>query len=291
MNPELEAKLAEMGIPPAMAAQFVGGFWESPMVSQIAFMARKSERAEDGSLAGIKDGAIEVGEASIGYRLYNGATVEGGLPTVLVFHHGNAELASDMSHAIDRVYGMGCALLAVDYRGFGWSTGAAALKHLSNDADKVAEALPGILAENNLTGAPCVLWGRSIGATCAVQLASAHPALFQGVIVESGLMDIKTLPMVQQMSFMLPGGPALLGELPDPLGTLGKLDTITIPALVLHGDRDEIVPVDQGRACFAGIASEDKTCKIFEGGDHNSLSAMFADEYQEEFSVFLSKFK
>jgi len=46
----------------------------------------------------------------------------------------------------------------------------AGLKHLSPDADKVAEALPGLLAENGLAGANCLLWGRSIGATCAIQV-------------------------------------------------------------------------------------------------------------------------
>ena len=66
---------------------------------QVAFMPRKAEKPADDSLPGIKDGVIEVEEGvSIGYRLYNDAVQKegGGLPTVLVFHHGNAELAPDM---------------------------------------------------------------------------------------------------------------------------------------------------------------------------------------------------
>jgi len=44
-------------------------------------------------------------------------------------------------------------------------------------------------------------------------------------VIESGLMNIKSLPMVMQMSFMLPGGAALLENLPDPLGTRGAILT------------------------------------------------------------------
>ena len=40
-----------------------------------------------------------------------------------------------------------------------------------------------------------VMFGRSIGATCAVHLAKSHTV--HGLIVDSGLMSIKQLPTVQ----------------------------------------------------------------------------------------------
>ena len=40
-------------------------------------------------------------------------------------------------------------------------------------------------------------FGRSIGATCAVHLASKHPREVHGLIIDSGLMSIKQLPRVQ----------------------------------------------------------------------------------------------
>jgi len=123
------------------------------------------------------------------------------------------------------------------------------------------------------------------------QLASKHEDLFKGVIIESGLMDIKGLPMVMQMSFMLPGGPALLQNLPDPLGTMGKLTDVKLPLLVIHGDKDEIVPCSQGQSCHDDSSSEDKTLKIFEGGDHNGIAANFAEEYEATFVSFITKFK
>jgi len=280
-------------MPPEMLAQMVDGFWDMPMVAQVAFHPRQADAADETDA--IKDGKIQVAEGvSIGYRLYKRPALEDGSPPmVLVFHHGNAEMSTDFEDhpALAQLHGMGCALLVVDYRGFGWSDGTPSLKSLSADADKVAEALPGLLEENGLAGAPMVLWGRSIGATNTVQLASAHGAMFKGVVIESGLMDIKGLPMVQQMSMFLPGGPGLLAQLPDPLGSLDKLPSVTLPALVIHGDQDEIVPVTQGQKCHELLKSEDKILKIFEGAGHNDVQSSHGAAYLEAFSAFIAKCK
>jgi len=276
------------GIPP----EFIAGFWDSPMVSGIAFHPRTAA-ANEAPTAEIQDGTIEVAEGvALAYRMYKRPKLDdGNPPTVLVFHHGNAEMITDLEGRTQPLHDMGCAVLAVEYRGFAWSTGHPALKHLSADSDKVAEAIPGILEACDLAGAPCVLWGRSIGATCAVQLAAAHGDQFKGLIVESGLMDIRSLPLVQQMSFMLPGGPELLKQLPDPLGTLDKLANVVLPTLVMHGDQDEIVPVDQGHKCHDGIKAEAKTLHIFAGAGHNDVQAMHGQEYMEEMGAFLVKMR
>jgi len=260
------------------------------MVAMIAFHPRKSEM-NAAPVGEMRDGTIALADgSSLGYRLYGRPPLEdGSLPTVLVFHHGNAELATDFEGFTEPLHALGCALLVVDYRGFGWSTGTASIKKLSPDADEVAAALPKLLEEHSLSGAPLVLWGRSIGATSTVQLAVAHGDMFKGLIVESGLMDINSLPMVQQMSFMLPGGPALLTHLPDPLGTLDKLERVTIPALVMHGDQDEIVPVSQGQECHSRITSAEKTLKIFAGAGHNNVQSSHQEEYNEAFGTFIAK--
>jgi len=59
----------------------------------------------------------------------------------------------------------------------------------------------------------------------------------------------------------------------------------------MHGDQDEIVPVAQGMQCYDDAMAEDKTLKIFEGGDHNGLSFTFAEAYNETFSAFITKCK
>lgn len=43
------------------------------------------------------------------------------------------------------------------------------------------------------------MFGRSIGATCAVHLAAKQSRKVHGLIVDSGLMSIKQLPTVQML--------------------------------------------------------------------------------------------
>jgi len=271
---------------PSMMLQF----WDNEMVSQIAFHPRQAEPLEAGAEGAMQDGTIEVADGvQLGYRMYKrGDKEDGSPPTVLVFHHGNAELSTDLEGRTQPLHDMGCAVLAIDYRGFGWSSGKPALSHLSPDANKVAEALPGVLEACGMTNAPCVLWGRSIGATCAVELATSHSELFKGVIIESGLMDIKSLGMVQMLGMMMPGAAQLLGPAaPDPLGTMGKLPSLTLPALILHGQKDEIVPVKQSQNCHDGIASETKTLRIFEDAGHNDVQATNGEEYLKLLEEFV----
>ena len=44
-----------------------------------------------------------------------------------------------------------------------------------------------------------MMFGRSIGATCAVHLAAKQSRKVHGLIVDSGLMSIKQLPTVQML--------------------------------------------------------------------------------------------
>src|SRR5690606_18733914 len=67
-----------------------------------------------------QDGHIPVdAHIQLGYRLYQPETAR----CVIVFFHGNGEVASDYDDVAGEYLRMGCAFLVVDYRGYGWSTG------------------------------------------------------------------------------------------------------------------------------------------------------------------------
>ena len=72
------------------------------------------------------------------------------------------------------------------------------LSTLLTDAEAVIPALPGVLQE--FATCPLILFGRSIGSTCAVHLATKYEDMFKGLVLESGLTKITELPMVQQLS-------------------------------------------------------------------------------------------
>ena len=60
-------------------------------------------------------------------------------------------------------------------------------------------------------------------------------------MLDSGLLDVRSLPMVANMAAMLGFGADLLSALPDPLGTEAKLARVTCPLLVRLSRRGAVI--------------------------------------------------
>ena len=204
------------------------------------------------------------------------------LPTpapIVVYFHGNGEIAADSSRGMaPRARRAGCALIAVDFRGYGWSTGEPSLRRLCSDAAALAAALPAILARAELLCdggevPPIVLYGRSIGSVCAVELASRHEELFAALILESAIENLLDLPMARRLATVLPGGAALFEAVPDPFRQCVKIASLRTPrVLVMHGRADNIVPCEQGGRLHAAVDSSlAEPFERFEGVGHNDI--------------------
>jgi pimeloyl-ACP methyl ester carboxylesterase len=66
-------------------------------------------------------------------------------------------------------------VLAFDYRGYGFSTGTPTVGTLLPDCERFAAALPDLLRSKQLAGSPLVVYGRSLGAACAIHIVSLAP--------------------------------------------------------------------------------------------------------------------
>ncbi len=111
-----------------------------------------------------------------------------------------------------------------------------------------------------------------------------------GLVCDSGLMDVRALPLVAQMAGMMGDGAAdALRTLPDPLGSLDKLRRIRCPLLVLHSEADEIVPFSQAQSCHQASAAADKTLHRFVNSGHNDIVATHTAVYTRLLTDFLRK--
>ena len=123
-----------------------------------------------------------------------------------------------------------------------------------------------------------------------MHLASRHPARFPSLLIESSLCRIFELPMVANIAAMMgPQGAVLLQALPDPFDQLGKLRAApTVRCTVLHGDRDELIPLAQGKALFGASAAPPsrKRLVVLKGAGHNDMG-MHAT-YRELVAAFLA---
>ena len=208
----------------------------------------------------------------IGGRLH---AAEAGDPVILFFH-GNGEIASDYDDLAPVYRKLGLSLLVVDYRGYGVSTGRPSASALIADALAVAERAPGVVAGHGLTPTRWLVMGRSLGSAAALAVAAeakAGPA-FSGLVIESGFAD--SLALIRRLGGAPPPGSE---EARDGFGNLARIAAVTVPTLIIHGEEDWIIPISDGRRLFDASGAADKRLLPIRGAGHNDLMMIGADAY------------
>jgi fermentation-respiration switch protein FrsA (DUF1100 family) len=171
--------------------------------------------------------------------------------------HGNA---GNISHRLDRALllqsKLKLSVFLFDYRGYGKSEGS---------PDEEGTYLDGRAAYQYLTDrgiAPdgIVLFGESLGAAIAVQLALEKPAA--ALVLESPFTSIRDMATAAYP--FLPLGRLVRTRYDN----LAKISSIKTPLLILHGKRDRIVPFEQGERLFRA-APEPKRFFAIADADHN----------------------
>jgi pimeloyl-ACP methyl ester carboxylesterase len=226
----------------------------------------------------IFDGTIPVEEGIVvGYRLY---AFQKGAPVILYFH-GNGEVASDYDVFASEFHRIGASLLVVDYRGYGWSTGAPTVSAMLKDTEPILAALPGVLLKAGLAGNILFVMGRSLGSAPAIHIASQHPDVFKGLIIESGFAY--TAHLLARLG--LPSDSLTS----DPIDNLEKIKRLTLPLLVIHGVQDVLLPIFNGQVLFDGSPAALKTFIQIDGAGHNTLMVYGLKQYFSGIAHFIAR--
>ncbi len=178
--------------------------------------------------------------------------------TVVVFH-GNAGNISHRVEWIQLLHSLPASVLIVDYRGYGKSEGRPHEQGLYRDA----QATYRWWSENRKSAnGRIALIGESLGGAVAVDLASRVPvdALVLQSTFSSAWDMAKTLFPIGLLQ-------PLAGVHFD---SVAKIRTIRCPKLIIHGDRDDIVPFRLGRKLFEAAAPP-KEFYTVTGAAHNDL--------------------
>lgn len=197
--------------------------------------------------------------ASDGVRL-NGWFIPGNrdLPLVLLFH-GNAGNVSDNLEYLRLLHDNGFPLFIFDYRGFGKSDGQALHER---DLYRDARGALSYLESRGWSHDSIIFFGQSMGAAVALQMAlEKKPA---GLVMESSFTS-----MTDMVKHVSPLAYYTVGwwSIDLPLDNLDKIAQVRVPLLLIHGDRDAVVPVAMSRRLFAK-ASAPKMLHIVAGGGH-----------------------
>lgn len=251
---------------------------DNPLVTSQVFYPR---RAAMNTNPNAHDGTVSVAEdVVIGYRLYAKAPDA----PLLLYFHGNGETAADYDGIATMYHEVGVSLLVVDYRGYGWSTGKPRVSTMLPDAAKVLEALPDILAAADVQpDAPLYLMGRSLGSAPASYLAYRSRERFKAVIIESGFADAPSV--FGRLGILIPDGMMHNPELP--LNNAWKIEQVALPLLVIHGERDTVIPVEHGQRLYDASPAETKRLLRVRGAGHNDLLLVARDAYFDAVGAFV----
>ena len=204
-----------------------------------------------------------------GERLH-GWWIPGRAPSAgaLLFCHGNAGNVGDRVPHAELLSAAGFDVLLFDYRGYGRSSGRAGEAGTYRDA---RAALGELLRRPGVDAARVFYLGDSLGGAIALQLALEHPPA--GLILQSTFTSVRDLARMHYR--FIPSG-----VVPDAYPSLRLIPGLRAPLLVVHGDRDELVPLMHGEELFEAAPSP-KRMEVFAGAGHSDLVSLNAAAYAQ----------
>jgi fermentation-respiration switch protein FrsA (DUF1100 family) len=184
----------------------------------------------------------------------------------IVYFHGNGGNLSNWSPILAGLVRRGYAVFAFDYRGYGLSTGRPTERGVYRDVDAVVRQA---WADGART-VPLIYWGRSLGAAMAGYAATVRPP--DGLILEAGFPDARAAIRGSAPLRLL----SLLASYRFPTATF--VNRAQRPVLIMHGDRDSVIPIAIGRELFEKVQTP-KRFAVIAGGDHNDGTPRDAPAY------------
>lgn len=243
--------------------------FDRPEIVSFLFHPRP-DHSQTGQAPGILDLIIPVEPDIFVHAKLHTADQSG---PVILFFHGNGEIVSDYDELGGIYTGMGLNFLAVDYRGYGRSTGSPTVSHMMGDCHMVFDYIKKDLKDKGYSG-PLIVMGRSLGSASAIELAATYKDDINGLIIESGFAYL--IPLLQ-----------LIGINTDALGIHDqnelqhtvKIQQFKRPVLFIHAEHDHIIPFSDAETLFDLCCSIDKTLIKIAEADHNTIFAKGMDSY------------
>ena len=196
---------------------------------------------------------------------------------VLLWCHGNAGNVSHRLENIRQLYQRGISVMIFDYRGYGQSTGEPSEAGLYQDALASYDYL---IQQRRISPERLIIFGRSLGSSVAGEVAIRRTS--------AGLMLEGSFPSIQAMSDHHYFGLPAQWFMDVDFNLAKKVRMLQVPLLVIHGERDSIVPMALGRQVFEA-AQEPKRWYAVSGAEHNDVPFVGGESYYREMALFIQR--
>ncbi|MEB8386788.1 alpha/beta hydrolase [Rhodobacteraceae bacterium KMM 6894] len=182
---------------------------------------------------------------------------------VILYLHGNAGNLAARAGRFQQFIARGYGVIAPAYRGSSGSTGTPSETAITGDMISLYKALGDYIPGMNPNAV--VIYGESLGTGVALKLVAsgAKPA---AVVLEA---PFTSLPDVVRAS--VPRMTPLIPRMTSIWDSVHHARTLRAPLLVLHGTRDGLIPIEQGRAIVDAARSGIKEMIEVPGADHHDI--------------------
>jgi fermentation-respiration switch protein FrsA (DUF1100 family) len=198
----------------------------------------------------------------------------------VVYFHGNGGNLSIWLPILATLHHRHLRVLAVDYRGYGLSSGVPSEQGLYRDAE--ATSAHAVAARAGQPRRPLVYWGRSLGGPVAAAATRIHRP--DGLILESTFAEkaafVRSNPVLRALD--------LFARYRFPTARL--LQDFDRPMLVVHARGDSIVPYGLGRELYEQLSPPKRFLEI-EHADHNDLFDVARDAYWKPILDFIGELR
>ncbi len=247
---------------------------DHPEVINRLFYPRREQAAD---LPNAYNRLVQVEKGiSVGCRFFP-AQIDG--PNILFFH-GNGETAPDYDYVAPFYQKVGINLYVADYRGYGMSDGNPSCSGIIRDAHPIFKSFVDFINDLGHSGGLYVM-GRSLGSAPAIEVAYHYQPQLKGLIVESGFASACR-------QFARLGVTQLFRDEENPIGFGNdlKIKEIYIPTLIIHGEEDEIIPVEEGEILYTLSKAQNKISMFVPYAGHNDLMDRSLKTYMETIACF-----
>ena len=192
----------------------------------------------------------------------------------LLFFNGNG-MTIDASQSLYRDLAIrGADVTVFDYRGYGFSSGKPSVMDFRRDGLAVYDKLA--------ASGPVVVFGFSLGTAMAAYVASQRPVA--GLILAGTIATAnEEFPIFARAAGYSSSAIAKMTPSSDAVTAFDEVGMISrshSPLLVIHGEADQLVPIQQGREVFAASMAAQKQFVVVSAASHNdtveSTTAMAA---------------
>ena len=182
-----------------------------------------------------------------------------GTMPVVIYFQGNGVGLNLRAERFRKITADGTGLVALNYRGYGGSGGRPSEAGIILDAKAAYD-----FAAQRYGADRIVLWGESLGTGVAVALAAEQPVA--RIILESPYTSIADI--AASIYWFVP----VRTLLTDSFRSDQRIGKVTVPVLVVHGERDAIVRISYGERLYELIRGPKQFIRLPNAGhnDHDS---------------------